>query len=87
MADLTLSMPEDMKSWIEAQSATGRYADASDFIRDLVRREQDRLDARRHGLETLQEAWAEGLESGVSEATPADIRKQFLEKLDGPAGA
>ena len=30
-----------MKEWVEAQARTGRYANASDYVRDLIRRDQE----------------------------------------------
>lgn len=34
---MNISLPDQMKEWVEKQVATGRYADASDYVRDLVR--------------------------------------------------
>ncbi|MBA3066875.1 MAG: type II toxin-antitoxin system ParD family antitoxin [Hyphomonas sp.] len=40
MATMNISLPDQMKAWVEAQSADGKYANSSDLIRDLIRREQ-----------------------------------------------
>ncbi|HEY6434263.1 MAG TPA: type II toxin-antitoxin system ParD family antitoxin [Acetobacteraceae bacterium] len=37
MATMTVSLPDPMKDWIEAQIGRGEYASASDYVRDLVR--------------------------------------------------
>lgn len=42
MATMNVSLPDAMKSWVEDQVETGRYANSSDVIRDLVRKEQER---------------------------------------------
>lgn len=42
MATMNISLPDAMKAWVEDQVATGRYANSSDVMRDLVRREQER---------------------------------------------
>ena len=42
MATMNISLPDQMKEWVEAQVASGRYANSSDVMRDLVRREQGR---------------------------------------------
>jgi antitoxin ParD1/3/4 len=42
MATMNISLPDRMKHWIEERVATGRYANASDYVRDLVREDQDR---------------------------------------------
>ena len=41
MATMNVSLPEPLKDWIEAQVKTGRYANVSDYVRDLIRRDQE----------------------------------------------
>jgi two-component system OmpR family response regulator len=38
MTDLSFSLPSTLQSWIETQVAQGHYADAGDYLRDLIRR-------------------------------------------------
>ena len=42
MATMNISLPDEMKAWVEEQVKSGRYAGASDVMRDLVRRGQER---------------------------------------------
>jgi antitoxin ParD1/3/4 len=51
-----------MKDWVEAQAETGRYSNASDYVRDLIRRDQERQDKISH----MQVLVTQALESGVS---------------------
>lgn len=44
MATMNISLPDPMKRWVEAESATGRFSNTSDVVRDLIRREQERRD-------------------------------------------
>lgn len=37
MTRLTISMPDQMNEWVEAQIAAGRYGNVSEYFRDLVR--------------------------------------------------
>ncbi len=60
MATMNVSLPDAMKEWVEAQAKTGRYANASDYVRDLIRRDQDRAAK----FAALQDKITEGLESG-----------------------
>jgi len=60
---MNVSLPEPMKDWVEAQAQTGRYSNASDYVRDLIRRDQERASK----LAELQRLITEGLESGVSD--------------------
>lgn len=69
MATMNVSLPDPMKDWVEAQTATGRYANASDYVRDLIRRDQERADKIAH----IQKLVSEGIESGVSDQSMADI--------------
>lgn len=69
MATMNVSLPDPMKEWVEAQARSGRYSNASDYVRDLIRRDQDRVAA----LGELQKLVTEGLESGVSDRSPADL--------------
>ena len=40
MATMNVSLPDPMKDLVEAQAKTGRYSNASDYVRDLIRRDQ-----------------------------------------------
>jgi len=71
LATMNVSLPDPMKDWVEAQAATGRYANASDYVRDLIRRDQERADKIAH----IQKLVSEGIESGVSDQSMADILK------------
>lgn len=42
MARLTISMPDDMSDFINAQIETGKYDNVSEYMRDLIRHEQER---------------------------------------------
>ena len=66
MATLNISLPDEMREWIESQVASGRYANASDYIRDLIRSNQATTDVIRLAL-------IEGEQSGESERTVSDI--------------
>lgn len=40
MATMNISLPDEMKQWVDSQVAAGQYTGASDYIRDVLRREQ-----------------------------------------------
>lgn len=42
MATMNVSLPDAMKAWVEECSRSGRYSNASDYVRDLIRRDQER---------------------------------------------
>ena len=69
MATMNVSLPDPMKEWVEAQAQTGRYSNASDYVRDLIRRDQERVSK----LAELQRLITEGLESGISDRSIGDV--------------
>ncbi len=77
MATMNVSLPDAMKDWVESQARTGRYSNASDYVRDLIRRDQERAGT----LAELQHLLTEGLESGISSLSKDEIldaaRKRF----------
>lgn len=77
MATMNVSLPAPMKSWVEAQTETGKYSNSSDYVRDLIRRDQLRADKIAH----MQTLVTQGLESGISDKTPRDIRRRVKQKL------
>lgn len=68
---MNVSLPEEMKRWVEEQGKTGRFGNSSDYVRELIRRDQERQARIAH----LQALIDEGLHSGVSEMSMADLRK------------
>ena len=41
MPQLNVSLPDGLKAWTDARVAEGRFASPSDYVRDLIRRDQD----------------------------------------------
>lgn len=59
----TITLSDTQDAWIKRQIARGAFTNDSEYIRDLVRRDQE----AEAGLSDLKQAIAEGLESGVSD--------------------
>ena len=59
----TITLTEQQNAWIGAQISAGHYANDSEAIRDLIRREQERGQA----AERLRAALIDGEESGAAE--------------------
>lgn len=74
----TISMPDEMGAWIEARVKSGQYGNDSEYLRDLVRRDQERQDA----LLALQSAIDEGFEGDDLDCTVEDVFQDAL-KLEG----
>ncbi|MCB2088168.1 MAG: type II toxin-antitoxin system ParD family antitoxin [Sphingomonadaceae bacterium] len=61
----TITLSDHQDAWIKAQIARGAFTNDSEYIRDLVRRDQE----GQNKLSDLKQMIAEGLESGVSNLT------------------
>ncbi|MCF6300858.1 MAG: type II toxin-antitoxin system ParD family antitoxin [Proteobacteria bacterium] len=59
MATLNISLPDPMRNWIKDRVDEGKYSTSSDYVRDLMRRDQD----RKQKIEAMQLAITKGLES------------------------
>lgn len=69
MATMNVSLPDQMKAWVEAQISSGKYANASDYVRDLIRHDQH----YHQRLGQLRTAIDQGRKSGISDRTIDDI--------------
>lgn len=75
MATMNVSLPDRMKSWVEDQTKDGRYSNVSDYVRDLIRKDQERKQA----LTEIQSLIDEGLASG--NAKPLDMEAYIASKM------
>lgn len=83
MATMNISLPNGMRKWVEAQIESGLYANNSDYMRDLIRKDQLRQDK----IKALQHAITQGLESGdAGRLDIADIKQKAQVKLDEHLG-
>lgn len=70
---MNISLPDPMKTFIDEQVAAHGYGSSSEFLRDLVRREQDRQQLR--GL--LLEGAASPLGEVADDAYFDKVREQI----------
>jgi len=82
MATMNVSLPEPMKRWVEAQAEDGRYSNSSDYVRDLIRRDQ----VRREKIAAMQKLVDEARASPVSKLSMDEIleepRRQVAARSD-----
>ena len=74
MATMNISLPDEMKAYIDTQVATGMYANVSDYVRDALR---DGFRKR----QALMAALEEGEASGISDRTLDEIIEQEFAKF------
>ncbi len=68
MATMNISLTEAMREWVQSRIDSGQYANNSDYIRDLIRRDQQRADK----IAAMQAAIDAGMASGVAEEFDMD---------------
>ena len=76
MATMNISLPDLMKDWVESQLKTGQYGNASDYVRDLIRKDQK----EREQINAFQMAITQGIESGLSDRNLKDILQEARNK-------
>lgn len=79
MATMNVSLPDPMKSWVEERTRDGRYSNASDYVRHLIRRDQERA----HAIAQLQVAITEGMESGEARSFDVAVFKARMRATHG----
>lgn len=82
MASMNISLPEPMKDWVETQTSSGRYDNASEYVRDLIRHDQDRASK----ISAMQRLVDEALSSGVSDKNLDDIWAMAKERAQTNGG-
>jgi antitoxin ParD1/3/4 len=78
MASHTISMPPALEQWVDKRLAEGRYADTGDYLRDLIRRDQE---AAEEDVRWVRAMIEEGLTSGVVDAEPEDVLREIMARL------
>ena len=74
MASISVLLPEKLKEFTEQQVASGHYSDESDFVRDLIRKAQERAAA----IEEINAALEEGDASGYIPY----VREEFEARME-----
>ncbi|MAU15339.1 MAG: type II toxin-antitoxin system ParD family antitoxin [Muricauda sp.] len=72
----SITFTEQQDLWIKQQIKKGDYTNDSEYLRDLVRKDQ----AQQQKLEELRAAIQEGLDSGVSDKTVDQIWQEAEER-------
>jgi antitoxin ParD1/3/4 len=77
MSTMNISLPEELRSFVDSQVSDGDYTSSSEYVRELLRKEKDRV--------RLRELLLEGLASPLIDE-PMDaayfekLRKRIAEK-------
>ena len=69
MSTMNVSLPESLKSFVDEQVTVRGYGTSSEYVRELIRRDQDRLQLRNLLL------------AGASSAPSAPVSEAYFEGL------
>ena len=78
MAKVTISMPDPMSAYVSKRIASGQYGNVSEYFRDLVRRDQQRIGAMLDLRDMLDRAEA----SGTSDISMDQLKAEVKSELD-----
>lgn len=79
MATMNISVPDPMRDWVKSQIEGGKYASSSDYVRDLIRKDQGQQDK----LLALQAAITLGIESGSAGELSVESIKRKAKQVAG----
>ncbi len=65
MASMNISLPDPLRDYVQDRIDSGQYASASDYVRDLIRRDQAGV--------ADEERWLHDLDASIAE-TLAEMR-------------
>jgi antitoxin ParD1/3/4 len=81
MTTMNISVPDEMKAFVEAEMAQEGYASASEYLRALIRDAQ-----KRRARQELEAKLLEGLQGPAVQMTRDDWDSIQREALEGLAG-
>ncbi|MDW3218997.1 MAG: type II toxin-antitoxin system ParD family antitoxin [Acidimicrobiales bacterium] len=74
---MSFAIPEPMRAYVSERVRSGEYGNTSEYLRDLIRKDQQEQAARR-----LRRLIADGLDSGdarpVTDAVVSELRRSAL---------
>ncbi len=72
---MSFALPESMREYIDTRVRDGNYGNTSEYLRELIRRDQEHQAAAR-----LRELIAEGLESGPARRVTDDVIAELRDR-------
>lgn len=78
MATMNISLPDELKQFVDQQVSAGAYGSSSEYLRELIRKQRD--------VEKLRALLLEGANSGpatlVTPETFKRMRRELADRLD-----
>ena len=73
----TVTFTEQQDKWIKSRITIGEFTNDSEYLRDLVRRDQ----TKNAKFSALKAAITEGMDSGISDKSVPDIMKDVEKRM------
>ena len=81
VSTMNISLPDSLKEFVDQQVATAGYGTSSEYVRELIRRDQERL-----RLRTLLLDGAQSKPAGLADAGYfTSLRSRIKKRLTAPA--
>ncbi|KAB8154284.1 type II toxin-antitoxin system ParD family antitoxin [Kordia sp. TARA_039_SRF] len=77
MTSMSISLSNHLRNFIKSRVTSGEYHNESEYIRDLVRRDREKLSEEQQLLNMLRHS----RESGISDYDLPEIMKNVKERL------
>lgn len=75
---MSFALPESLRAYVDERVQTGDYGNTSEYLRELIRGDQQAEQARRFRLLIV-----EGLESGEGRVLTEDVSDELRERAFG----
>lgn len=72
---MSFALPDEMRRYIDDRVRSGEYGNTSEYLRELIRRDQQHLAERR-----LRDLIAHGLESGDGRPATANVIDEIRQR-------
>lgn len=77
MATMNISLPDELKQFVDEQVAEGAYGSSSEYLRELIRKQRD--------VEKLRTLLLEGANSGPAQLADAAFFAEMRDIAEGRA--
>ena len=77
MATMNISLPDELKQFVDLQVAEGAYGSSSEYLRELIRKQRD--------VEKLRQMLLDGANSGPAQPADATFFAEMRDIAEGRA--